>query len=106
MSANSSSFLAFCSTMTMVLPCLCCSSYAVQRRLSMSSRVVTFGLNGRAGTMTEVVREPLQVPSFDGHRVGAFLHRPARTAAPGLVMIPEIFGINLPLREIAARYAS
>jgi len=56
--------------------------------------------------MIEVVREPLQVTSFDGHRVGAFLHRPAKTPAPGLVMIPEIFGINLPLREMAARYAT
>ena len=56
--------------------------------------------------MIEVVREAMQVPSFDGHRVGAFLHRPPATPAPGLVMIPEIFGINLPLREMAARYAS
>jgi carboxymethylenebutenolidase len=56
--------------------------------------------------MTDVVREPLQVTSFDGHRVGAFLHRPPKSPAPGLVMIPEIFGINLPLREMAARYAS
>jgi carboxymethylenebutenolidase len=56
--------------------------------------------------MIEVVREPLQVTSFDGHRVGAFLHRPSTAPAPGLVMIPEIFGINLPLREIAARYAA
>ncbi len=56
--------------------------------------------------MIEVVREPLQVASFDGHHVGAFLHRPSMAPAPGLVMIPEIFGINLPLREIAARYAA
>jgi carboxymethylenebutenolidase len=61
---------------------------------------------GAQNVMIEVVREPLQVTSFDGHRVGAFLHRPAKTPAPGLVMIPEIFGINLPLREIAARYAT
>ncbi len=56
--------------------------------------------------MIDVVREPLQVTSFDGHKVGAFLHRPPSSPAPGLVMIPEIFGINLPLREMAARYAS
>ena len=56
--------------------------------------------------MIEVVREAMQVESFDGHRVGAFLHRPSAGPAPGLVMIPEIFGINLPLREMAARYAS
>ena len=56
--------------------------------------------------MIEVVREPLQVTSFDGHRVGAFLHRPSQSPAPGVVMIPEIFGINLPLREMAARYAT
>jgi carboxymethylenebutenolidase len=55
--------------------------------------------------MVEVVREAMQVASFDGHRVGAFLHRPPKAPAPGLVMIPEIFGINLPLREMAARYA-
>jgi carboxymethylenebutenolidase len=45
------------------------------------------------------------VSSFDEHEIGVFLHRPTRAPAPGLVMIPEIFGINLPLREIAARYA-
>jgi carboxymethylenebutenolidase len=56
--------------------------------------------------MIEVARESLQVTSFDGHRVGAFLHRPPAMPAPGLVMIPEIFGINLPLREMAARYAN
>jgi carboxymethylenebutenolidase len=56
--------------------------------------------------MIEVVREPVQAVSFDGHRVGAFLHRPLKPPAPGLVMIPEIFGINLPLREIASRYAN
>src|SRR5260370_6230728 len=55
--------------------------------------------------MIDVVREPLQVTYFDGHRVGACRHRPSKTPAPGLVMIPEIFGINLPLREMAARYA-
>ena len=56
--------------------------------------------------MVEVVREPVQVTSFDGHRIGAFLHKPPKSPAPGLVMMPEIFGINLPLREMAARYAS
>lgn len=56
--------------------------------------------------MIEVVREQLDVTSFDGNKVGAFLHRPPKSPAPGLVMIPEIFGINLPLREMAARYAS
>lgn len=55
--------------------------------------------------MIEVVREPVHFPSFDGVRIDAFLHRPPRTPAPGLVMIHEIFGINLPLREIAARFA-
>jgi carboxymethylenebutenolidase len=58
--------------------------------------------------MIEVVREEVAVTSFDGHRVGEFVYRPPNrtTPGPGLVMIPEIFGINLPLREMAARYAS
>jgi carboxymethylenebutenolidase len=56
--------------------------------------------------MSEVRREAVQVTSYDGHRVGAFLHHAPSSPAPGLVMIPEIFGINLPLREMAARYAA
>ena len=56
--------------------------------------------------MIEVQRERVQVTSFDGHQIGAFLHRAPSTPAPGLVMIPEIFGINLPLRKMAARYAA
>lgn len=55
--------------------------------------------------MIEVVREPVHFPSFDGVQIDAFLHRPPKAPAPGLVMIHEIFGINLPLREIAARFA-
>src|SRR5262249_34616569 len=84
----------------------CRSTRASRAPLSGVDRAVT--LKSRCGdeAMIDVVREPLQVVSFDGHRVGAFLHRPPVTPAPGLVMIPEIFGINLPLREIAARYAS
>jgi carboxymethylenebutenolidase len=56
--------------------------------------------------MVEVVREPVQFTSFDGERIDAFLHRPSSGPAPGLVMIHEIFGINLPLREIAALFAT
>jgi carboxymethylenebutenolidase len=55
--------------------------------------------------MIDVVREKVQFSSFDGERIDAFLHRPPTTPAPGLVMIHEIFGINLPLREMAARFA-
>src|SRR5436190_2439958 len=74
-------------------------------RLSATNRAITLNGNLERRTMIEVVREAVEVKSFDGHRIGAFLHRPPRAPAPGLVMIPEIFGINLPLREIAARYA-
>src|SRR3954470_13586649 len=55
--------------------------------------------------MSPISRTRLSVTSFDGHQIGTFLHAPKNTPAPGLVMIPEIFGINLPLREIAQRYA-
>jgi carboxymethylenebutenolidase len=65
----------------------------------MADRTKEYGMN-------EVVRERVQVVSYDGHQIGAFLHRPSVVPAAGLVMIPEIFGINLPLREIAARYAN
>lgn len=50
--------------------------------------------------------ESLSIPSFDKNHFDAFLYAPPLTPAPGIVMIPEIFGVNAPLREIAARYAS
>jgi carboxymethylenebutenolidase len=49
--------------------------------------------------------EPIQIPTHDGRSYTGFLHAPKSKPAPGLVMCPEIFGINRPLREIADRYA-
>jgi carboxymethylenebutenolidase len=49
--------------------------------------------------------EKVSIRSLDGQNFDGFLHAAPVKPAPGLVMIPEIFGINQPLREIAARYA-
>jgi carboxymethylenebutenolidase len=49
--------------------------------------------------------ERLTVDSFDGKSFDVFLDLPASLPAPGVVMIPEMYGITQPLREIAARYA-
>jgi carboxymethylenebutenolidase len=49
--------------------------------------------------------EKVSIRSFDGENFDGFLHAAPAKPTPGLVMIPEIFGINQPLREIAARYA-
>jgi carboxymethylenebutenolidase len=50
--------------------------------------------------------ETIAVKSFDGHVLDGHLHRPPATPAPGLVMIPEIYGITQPLIETAARFAA
>jgi|SRR5215203_1500582 len=49
--------------------------------------------------------EKVGIRSFDGKSFDGFLYASPAKPAPGLVMIPEIFGINQPLREIAERYA-
>jgi len=49
--------------------------------------------------------ERVSIPSHDDNHFDGFVYAPNQTSAPGLVMIPEIFGVNAPLREIAARYA-
>ena len=49
--------------------------------------------------------EKIAISTSDGTFDG-FLFRPSIEPAPGLVMIPEIFGINLALREMARRYAA
>lgn len=50
--------------------------------------------------------EHVSITSFDNQQFDSFFYAPPSSPAPAIVMIPEIFGINAPLREIAARYAS
>ena len=50
--------------------------------------------------------DQVSITSFDNQEFDGFFYAPPSTPAAGVVMIPEIFGINAPLRETAARYAS
>ena len=43
------------------------------------------------------------IPAGDGQTFDGWLYAAPQGRAPGLVMIPEIFGANAPLREIADR---
>ncbi len=43
---------------------------------------------------------------FPGHRIGAWLARPAQTPRAGLVLIQEIFGLNAHIRSVAERLAT
>ncbi len=49
--------------------------------------------------------ERIAVKSFDSHVLDGHLYRATVSPAPGLVMIPEIYGITQSLSETAARYA-
>jgi carboxymethylenebutenolidase len=49
--------------------------------------------------------EQIHIRSFDGHILDGQLHRAAAVPAPGVVMIPEIYGITQSLSETAARFA-
>ena len=48
----------------------------------------------------------IDIAAADGGRFTAYLSGPPAGAAPGLVVIQEIFGVNPFLREIAEHYAS
>ena len=56
--------------------------------------------------MAEKPGERIEITSFDGHRFDGFLYRPAQTPAPGVIMIPEIYGLTQPLRETATRFSN
>jgi carboxymethylenebutenolidase len=49
--------------------------------------------------------EQIPIESFDGHILDGHLHHAAPIPAPGVVMIPEIYGITQSLSETAARFA-
>ena len=49
--------------------------------------------------------ESVTIPSFDGETFDGYLFRAGAAPAPGLVMIPEIYGVNRFLRETAQRFA-
>ena len=49
--------------------------------------------------------EQIPIKSFDGHILDGSLHRAVMSPAPGVVMIPEIYGITQSLSETAARFA-
>jgi carboxymethylenebutenolidase len=49
--------------------------------------------------------ERMQIKSFDGRTFEALLNIRTRVPAPGIVMIPEMYGLTQPLRETAARFS-
>lgn len=49
--------------------------------------------------------EKVRVAARDGGYFDGFLYLPPHQPVPGIVLIPEIFGVNQPLREIARRFA-
>ena len=48
----------------------------------------------------------VQVTAADGGRFAAYLALPARTPAPGLVLLPEVFNTNPHIRSVADGYAA
>src|SRR3984893_14326515 len=52
-----------------------------------------------------VTSKTVSVTAADGGVFNAYLALPESGAAPGLVLLQEIFGVNRHLRELADRYA-
>ena len=48
----------------------------------------------------------LQITNAAGERFDGFLFRPPEGPAPAILMIPEMYGVNGYLREVAARYVA
>jgi carboxymethylenebutenolidase len=52
-----------------------------------------------------LISATVDLATADGRTFDAYLVRPAAGPAPGLLMLPEMYGINEPLREMAASFA-
>ena len=50
--------------------------------------------------------ETIQIRTADGGQMAAYVARPAKAKAPGVVVIQEIFGVNAVMRGIADELAS
>lgn len=50
--------------------------------------------------------ESVRIRLLDGAAIGAWYAKPPRTAAGGVVVVQEIFGVNAHVRSIVERYAS
>ncbi len=50
--------------------------------------------------------ESITLHAADGHELGAYVSRPAGQTLAGLVVIQEIFGVNVHIRSIADGYAA
>ena len=50
--------------------------------------------------------DEIQIKSRDGKPFAAYLALPARTPAPGIVLLPEVFNTNPHIRSVADGYAA
>lgn len=50
--------------------------------------------------------QEIQITAADGGKFAAYLALPARTPAPGLVVLPEVFNTNPHIRSVADGYAA
>ncbi len=50
--------------------------------------------------------ETIELTAADGHRLGAYLARPAGAPKAGLVVVQEIFGINRHIRAVTEGFAA
>ena len=49
--------------------------------------------------------EYVTLTALDGHKLGAYVARPAGDPIAGLVVVQEIFGVNAHIRSVADGYA-
>jgi carboxymethylenebutenolidase len=49
--------------------------------------------------------ENIELTAADGHRLSAYLAKPAGTARGGMVIVQEIFGVTKHIRDVADQYA-
>jgi len=53
-----------------------------------------------------VSEETIHITNADGGSFGGVLFAPPASSAPAILMIPEMYGVNAYLREVAARYVA
>ncbi len=56
--------------------------------------------------MSTISTEQLELVAADGHRLSAYLAKPAGEARGSVIVLQEIFGVNSHIRDVCDRYAA
>src|SRR5277367_5896421 len=75
------------------------------RQMRRSTLRLTLRATDRASPKGKIMNEHVKLKAEDGHELDAYVSRPAGETIAGLVVVQEIFGVNVHIRSVADGYA-